>query len=516
MSPLQPLSPAGTLGDDELKELSLARKLVLLCIFCIARFLDAFNAASLYCALPALETSLGMTESQSTWMISAFQLTFASFLLISGRVSDVYNPKVVFIGGLSGIGVISLGAGFVNSEIPMIICRALTGIVSSMTIPSALSLILNTFPDPLQQARAIGMFGGSAGVASIFGLLFGAMLVEWASYHWVFWFAAIVALPVATACVFIIPPQIAKTTDRLEPGASKWKNLDLVGVSILTVALILFIFAVTSGSTDGWASAIVLVPLVISISMVIAFFYWETLLPADRAAIPPRTWFYSNFSVLFALGLLPFFWWSTLFLIFTNLWQNIFHWSVISTAIHLFPIGVLALAASFSGPLSRTFSPKWIILTGLSLCMVATVLVAIGGAKPEDYWPYVFPALVMGTVGLMTAYIQATISIFRAAPASMAGTVGAIFNSALQCGSAVGLSIITSIEASVEASRGGPQEYTGRAAAFWFLLGIVTLEFISVSYFYDRSTDHEPQPTHGDVCPAQNSTQSREKLDNSI
>jgi hypothetical protein len=98
----------------------------------------------------------------------------------------------------------------------------------------------------------------------------------------------------------------------------------------------------------------------------------------------------------------------------------------------------------------------------------------------------------------------------------MAGTVGAIFNGALQCGSAVGLSFITSIEASVEASHGGPQEYTGRAAVFWFLLGIVALEFILVSYFYDRSTDHEPQPTHSDVCPAQNSTQSREKLDNAI
>jgi hypothetical protein len=82
MSPLQPLSPAGTLGDGELKELSLARKLVLLCIFCLAQFLDAFNGSALYSALPALETSLGMNESQSTWIISAFQLTFASFLLI--------------------------------------------------------------------------------------------------------------------------------------------------------------------------------------------------------------------------------------------------------------------------------------------------------------------------------------------------------------------------------------------------------------------------------------------------
>jgi hypothetical protein len=82
MSPLQPLSPAGTLVDDGLKELSPARKQVLLFIFCLAQILDAFNISSLYSALPALEISMGMTESQSTWIISAFQLTFASFLLI--------------------------------------------------------------------------------------------------------------------------------------------------------------------------------------------------------------------------------------------------------------------------------------------------------------------------------------------------------------------------------------------------------------------------------------------------
>jgi hypothetical protein len=98
MSPLQPLSLAETLGDDELKELSLARKLGLLCIFCLAQFLDAFNIASLYSALPALETSLGMTGSQSTWIISAFQLTFASFLLIVRAHSmnfDTYCNKLL-------------------------------------------------------------------------------------------------------------------------------------------------------------------------------------------------------------------------------------------------------------------------------------------------------------------------------------------------------------------------------------------------------------------------------------
>jgi hypothetical protein len=110
-----------------------------------------------------------------------------------------------------------------------------------------------------------------------------------------------------------------------------------------------------------------------------------------------------------------------------------------------------------------------------------------------------------------------SIAIFQAAPLSMAGTVGAIFNGALQCGSAVGLSVITSLEASVEATHGGSQEYAGRAAAFWFLLAVVALEFISVSIFYDRSTDHKPQPTHGEpmdvVLHNIDNTQSDEKLD---
>ncbi|OAX36161.1 MFS general substrate transporter [Rhizopogon vinicolor AM-OR11-026] len=514
MSPLPALSPSVTLVDGEPKGLSRTRKLVLLVIFCLVQFLDDFNNSALFSAIPAIDISMGMTESQSTWILTASQLTFASFLLISGRISDVYNPKTVFIGGVSSLGAISLCAGFIDNKIMFIIVRAMGGIASSMTIPSALTLLVNVFPDPLQQAWAIGLFGGCGAIAVVLGLLIGAMVVEWASYHWVFWFVAIVAVVVALLAWFFIPPQIAETPDRLEHEAAKWNSLDLVGVSILTVALILFIFAVTSGSTDGWASAMVLVPLVISISMVIAFFYWETRIPVEQAAIPPRTWFYTNFSVLFTVALVALFWWNMVFMIFTTLWQNIFHWSVISSAMHLSPIGIMAVAMSFTGSLSRIFSPKWIILTGLFLCMVSTILLALGGGKPEDYWSYVFPASVLGGSGGMLIYTHTNIAIFQAAPSSMTGTVGAIFNSALQCGSAVGLAAITSIETSVEATHGGPQEYAGRAAAFWFLLGIVTLEFISVSIFYNRSADHKPRPTHNKpMDPAQHSTQSDEKLD---
>ncbi|KAG1788948.1 major facilitator superfamily domain-containing protein [Suillus plorans] len=511
MPPPQPLSPAETPVHHEL---SLTRRLILLFMFCLAQFLDAFSNSALFSAIPVLEVSMGMTDSQSTWIMSAFQLTFASFLLISGRISDVYNPKTGFIGGVFGLGAISLCAGFVDDTIPLIILRALTGITSSMTIPSALALLVKVFPEPLEQARAIGTFGGCSCVATSLGLMIGAMFVQWASYHWVFWFIAIVAMPTALACAFIIPPEISKTRS----DHPNWYEFSACSASHpsrpSTVALILFIFAVTSGSTDGWASAAVLVPLIISIMMVIVFFCWETRIHVDTAAIPPRTWFYPNFSILFAVALLPYCWWFTVFMIFIVLWQNVFEWSAISSAVHMLPLGVAAFFMSFTGSLSRIFSPKWIILTGLFFGMVATVLMALGGGKPEDYWPYIFPALSLGSAGFMLTYTHTNIAIFQAAPSSMAGTVGAIFNCALQFGSAIGLAVASSIETSVEAIHGGSHEYKGRAAVFWFLLTVAFILFISVSICYDRSTDHTPQPEHGDPGhPARRSTDSDEKLD---
>ncbi|KAG1894058.1 major facilitator superfamily domain-containing protein [Suillus fuscotomentosus] len=397
--PLQPLSQAETPVHHEL---SLTRKLVLLFMFCPAQFLDAFSNSALFSAIPVLEVSMGMTESQSTWIMSAFQLTFASFLLVSGRISDVYNPKTGFVGGVFGLGVISLCAGFVDDTIPLIILRALTGIA--------------------------------------LGLMIGATFVQWASYHWAFWFV----------CALIIPPEIAKAKDNLEPAATKWKTS---------------MYVIRDTSTYHRSSA--------------------DLVPDHR--------FYPNFSIIFAVALLPFFWWFTVFVIFTVLWQNVFEWSAISSAVHMLPIGVASFIMSFTGSLSRIFSPKCIILTGVSFCMIATVLLALGGGKPIGHMER----------RVMLTYAYANVAIFQVAPSSMAGTVGAIFNGALQFGSAIGLAVASSIETSVEAIHGGSHEYKGRAAVFWFLLTVASI-----------LTDHAPQPEHGDPRhPARRSTDCDEKLD---
>lgn len=137
---------------------------------------------------------------------------------------------------------------------------------------------------------------------AVLGLFIGAVLVRYASYHWVFWFAAIVATPVAVSCLLAIPPEVAKSKDEPGPRSAKWERLDPIGISILTgvssswnttvfvadttpAAFILFIYAVTSGSANGWATAGVITPLAISILLIVGFFYWETFIPIDKAAM---------------------------------------------------------------------------------------------------------------------------------------------------------------------------------------------------------------------------------------
>ncbi|KZP03713.1 MFS general substrate transporter, partial [Athelia psychrophila] len=214
-------------------KISPARKYILLTTFCLAQFLDSFNNSALYSAMPSFIIDLRITEGQSTWIMSAFQLTFASFLLVSGRISDVYNPKFAFIAGVGALGVINLGAGFASDKIFLIVLRAFSGIAASLTIPSALSLIVTLFPDPIAQASALSAFGGSGSMGSVLGLFVGAIFIEYASWHWSFWFLALLTVPIASLGLFLIPREKAPSAAPRLKGYAKFKSLDLIGVSTL-------------------------------------------------------------------------------------------------------------------------------------------------------------------------------------------------------------------------------------------------------------------------------------------
>ncbi|KAG8746848.1 hypothetical protein FRC10_003370 [Ceratobasidium sp. 414] len=473
-----PIGKKQTVEPQSLASAAPLRKYLLLAFFCLGQFLDTLNNSAVLPALPAITHNVHLTESDSVWLLAAYQATFASFLLISGRVSDIYSPKPAFIVGTTFFGAVSLGGGFVNDRIVLIVLRALQGIGASLTIPSALSLLVQMFPEPAEQARAIGLFGATAAIGNVLGTMVGAIFVQYASWRWIFWLIAMTALPIAATCVYLIP-----TTPRHEDA--KVSQLDFVGVSTLTAAIILFVYALTTGSVSPWASAGVLVPLFISVALVVAFFVWETRVDEKNAALPPKLWFYPNFAVLFAVALMPYFWWIQIYLTFSPYWQDVLHWSSIITGVKFLPLGIVGGFIMINGGrIARLSRPKLLILGGLTFSLASSLMLPFSAHLRDQYWPLVFPAFIIGTAGTAVVFVLTNIAFFRTTPPEYAGTVGAVFNAALQLGAAVGSSATTSIQASVDEHANSGPGFTGRSAALWFVVAYVVLEIVAVGVFY--------------------------------
>jgi len=225
-------------------------------------------------------------------------------------------------------------------------------------------------------------------------------------------------------------------------------------------------------------------------------------------------WRYRNFGILVVLALLPYFWWVTSFVAITAWWEQVYGWTAINTAVHFLPMGIFGwLISNVTGRLPKWFAHKYIILAGLVLAIIATILLPFADA-PWTYWPLVFPAFTLGTMGAMIIFANSSIAIFSYTPPHVAGTVGAVFNSALQLGSAVGLAAVSSLSNSIDEKTTFElpitqwsqhldqvtpamwrEAFKGRAASYWFLLAILIIVAVAVVALFKVDVPvHEPKP----------------------
>lgn len=197
------------------------------------------------------------------WVVSAYTLTFAAFMLISGRLADMYHPKPVFIAGFLIIGVLAIPIGASPQPILTIVLRAIQGIGAAMNVPTGMAMISMIFSDPIEKGRAFAVYGMFGAVGNVSGLIIGGLLTAKASWRWgayilpvkpsclnsptVFYLLSIIVVPVGIASWFIIPSHRGYTTAK--PAAKK--SLDFPGVLSMTIALVLFVFGISSGSGPG-------------------------------------------------------------------------------------------------------------------------------------------------------------------------------------------------------------------------------------------------------------------------
>ncbi|THU81970.1 MFS general substrate transporter [Dendrothele bispora CBS 962.96] len=476
---------------DQIQVLSPLRKKLVLAILSCAQFFDIFNACAVIIALPDLQEDLHFDEGTIQWVLAAYTLTFAAFMLMSGRISDMFHPKPVFVIGFLIIGVFSIPIGASVNPIMAIVLRAVQGIGAAMNIPSAIAMITTSFPDPVERGRAYAIYGAFGAIGNCLGFILGGVISSRASWRWdscadenpiVFYLLAILVIPFSLASWFILPG----TTSSEEK--SQKKGLDWPGVASLTAGLILFVFAISEGSASGWNTARVIAPLVISVFTFGAFFLIERIV--KDPALPPRTWTNKNFTPLFFYGWTPY-WWvfaseMQLVEVFTSLWGM----STLSAAIRCLPLGI---AGGTTAYLTGIFAPKVprrvLLVSGQLFMAVGSILFALADDK-EKYWSHIVPGMIIGMVGLGIAYTACTIVVMEGTRKGEEGVVSAVMYTSYQVGATLGLAVVASITLGVNSKlaqaegTGSINEFTGYAASFWSLLGmnglmvIITLLFV--------------------------------------
>ncbi|KAF8995169.1 major facilitator superfamily domain-containing protein [Cyathus striatus] len=454
----------------------LRRNLILL-ILCLAQFFDIFNAASAIVSLPKISEDLQFSAGTIQWILSAYSLTFAAFMLVAGRIADIIHPKPVFTIGFLVIGLLAIPVGASVNPIMAIIFRAIQGIGAAMNIPSAMALINMNITDPNERSRAYAIFGGVGAIGNVCGLVIGGVLTAQASWRWVFYLLAIAVTPLAAISWFILPPH-------KKPELETPRSIDWAGVSSLTAGLILFVFALTEGSAAGWGSARVIATLVLSVVLLGAFGVIERIV--KDPAFPSRTWTNKNFTPMF------FYAWSIywyvfvvemqLVEIFNTLWGD----SALIAAVRCVPMG---LSAGISTPLASyvtTKVPRRIVLIGGQvLALISVILFALADTK-DKYWSHVVPGMIIGMVGLIHSYVGCTTVVMDGARKGEEGVVGAVMNTAYQVGATIGLAIATSITLAVNDKQAldAVSQHKGYEISFWSVLGLnglmalITLLFV--------------------------------------
>src|ERR1700757_4874135 len=203
-------------------------------------------------ALPSIQADLGFSGSSLVWVLNAYMLTFGGFLLLGGRLGDLYGNRKLFLIGLTSFPLASLACGLSTTPVLLVTARAVQGVGGAVVTAVALALIMNLFPEEQDRAKAMGVYGFICSVGGSLGALLGGFLTGALNWHWIF----LVNLPIGAVVYALSLPLLPR-----DEGVARGRRLDVAGALTVTAGLILAVYAVVDGNRAGWLSAQTLVLL---------------------------------------------------------------------------------------------------------------------------------------------------------------------------------------------------------------------------------------------------------------
>jgi EmrB/QacA subfamily drug resistance transporter len=389
-------------------------------------------------ALPSIREDLGFSQTSLAWVVNAYLLTFGGFLLLAGRLGDLYGHRKMFLTGIALFTVASLACGLSTTQGLLVTARAIQGFGGAIVAAVALSLIMTLFTEAGDRAKAMGVFGFVAAGGGTVGVLLGGILTDLLTWHWIFLVNIPVGIAVFALCVVLLPAS---------RGPASEARLDIGGAVTVTAALMLAVYAIVNGNSNGWTSAETLGLLGAAIVLFGIFLALEARVAAPL--MPLGLFKHRNLSVanvtamLSAASMFAMFFFSALYM------QLVLGYTPLEVGLAFLPANLImgAFSLGLSAKLVMRFGFRAPLATGLLFAAAGLVLFArapVDGSFVID----VLPAMILLAIGAGLAFNPVLLAAMSDVEPSESGLASGVVNTSFMMGGALGLAILASLAAS--------------------------------------------------------------------
>jgi len=406
-------------------------------VLCLGSFMIVLDTTIVNVALPSIRTDLGFSEASLAWVVNAYMLFFGGFLLLGGRLGDLYGHRRLFAAGIAAFTAASLAAGISSSQEILIVARAAQGLGGAIVSAAGLSLMMSLFTEPAERAKAMGIVGFiSAGGGSV-GVLLGGVLTSFFGWHAIF----MVNIPVGIA-VYILALRYVPASG----AAASGMRLDIAGAITVTASLMLAVYAIVNGNEAGWTSTQTLGLLAAAVVLLATFFVIESrvqspLMPLDL--FRRRNLATANvMGVLWAAAMFAWFFLSALYL------QVVLHYEPLQVGLAFLPgnIVMAIFSVGISAKLVMRYGLRAPLVTGLGLAGIGLLLL-VRAPIDGNYLVDVFPSMVLLGVGAGIAFNPMIIVAMTDVEPERSGLASGLVNTSFMMGGALGLAVLVSLAA---------------------------------------------------------------------
>lgn len=438
------MASTSTVGGSALRApMALRLRVFALLAICLAELLVVVDNTLVNVALPAMAMDLRARMNGLQWIVDAYTLAFAGFLLALGHFGDRYGRRRVMLLGLAGIAAASM-AGAMSTSLPqVIIARAGMGIFAAAVFPATLALITNLFPEGRARGAAIAGWSATAGLAMALGPLAGGRLLESFSWHAVFWINVPIALIAIAVIVFVVPESRAEFTGRL----------DVVGVVLSLAGVTMLVWTIIEAPKQGWLSDRSVAGYAGAIVLLLIYIAWE--LRTEWPVLDVRLFGIRRFSVpALAITVSYFCAFGFVFLI-TQYFQGVREYSALEFGVASLPFAVAVGVGAVTGTVVARRIGTTATLTGGLLIMAAAMYTAGRVRVDTPYGGLILLTMLLTGIGFGAVQGPATESIMSSVPLAEAGAGSAVNDTTREVGGALGVAVLGAIMTSAYTARVG-------------------------------------------------------------